>query len=102
MTQALTQMLKAGALYCALVFGAGFVLGTFRVLWMVPRFGERTSELVEAPIKLLVTIFAAQWVVRRLAVSLLLRDPVSGSVYLALLVTYAIMPLLVARSRRAA
>ena len=60
--------LKAGTLYYALVFGAGFVLGTFRVLWIVPRFGPRTAELMETPIMLLVTILAARWVVRRLAV----------------------------------
>lgn len=44
------QILKAGALYFALAFGAGFVLGTIRVLWAVPRFGERTAELMETPI----------------------------------------------------
>ncbi len=58
------QILKAGALYFALVFGAGFVLGTIRVLWIVPRFGTRTAELMEAPIMLVVTILAARWVAR--------------------------------------
>jgi len=33
------HLLKAGALYFALAFGAGFVLGTLRVLFVVPRFG---------------------------------------------------------------
>jgi hypothetical protein len=59
---------KAGALYYGLVFGAGFVLGTLRVLWVVPRLGTRMSELMETPIMLLVTIVAARWVVKRLAV----------------------------------
>ena len=62
------QILKAGVLYFALVFGAGFVLGTFRVLWVVPRFGTRMAELLEMPIMLMVTIGAARWVVKRLAV----------------------------------
>lgn len=62
------QVLKAGAVYFALVFGAGFVLGTIRVLWVVPRFGERTAELMEAPLMLAVTIIAARWMVRRFAV----------------------------------
>src|SRR3989337_126276 len=65
---AVMKSLKAGVLYFALVFGAGFVLGPIRILWVVPRFGTRMAELVETPIMLAVTIFAARWVVRRLAV----------------------------------
>ena len=129
----LLQLLKTGLLYFVLVFTTGFLFGTVRVLWLVPRFGERTAELMEAPIMLVVTIFAAQWVVQRLAVplapskrlavgmialALLLvteftlvlslrglsiaeyvatRDPVSGTVYLAMLLLFATMPLIVAR-----
>ena len=62
------QILKAGALYFALVFAAGFVLGPIRILLLVPRFGERTAELLEQPVMLVVMIFAARWVVGRLAV----------------------------------
>jgi type IV secretory pathway TrbD component len=62
------QALKAGALYFALVFGAGFVLGTIRMLWVVPRIGARTAELAEMPIMLLVSIAAARWTVLHLAV----------------------------------
>ena len=127
------QTLKAGALYFALVFGAGFALGTVRVLSIVPSFGTRAAELMETPIMLLVIIFAARWVVRRLslpvkpgirlgagfvALGLLLaaeftvvlkirrltlaqyvagRDPVAGTVYLVMLLVFAVMPLLVAR-----
>jgi hypothetical protein len=61
------QVLKAGALYFALVFGAGFLLGTIRVLLIVPRVGTRTAELMEAPIMLVVTVLAARWVVRRVS-----------------------------------
>jgi len=61
------QILKAGVLYFALVFGAGFVLGTIRVLLLVPSLGARTAELIETPIMLVVTILAARWVARRLA-----------------------------------
>jgi hypothetical protein len=61
-------ILKAGVLYFALVFGAGFVLGTIRTLWIVPRLGTRMSELMETPIMLVITIFAARWTVQRLAV----------------------------------
>jgi type IV secretory pathway TrbD component len=62
------RILKAGALYFALVFGAGFVLGTIRTLWVVLRVGTRWAELMEAPIMLVVTIMAARWVVRHLAI----------------------------------
>ena len=51
-----------------LVFGAGFVLGTTRTLWIVPRIGTRMAELMEAPIMFMVTILAARWTVLRLAV----------------------------------
>jgi len=127
------QVFKAGALYFAFVFAAGFVLGTIRTLWFVPRVGARRAELMEAPVMLVVSIVAARWTVVRLAVPpmpsarlrtgcialvlmlvaefgfvlwirglsirdyLATRDPVSGTVYYAMLVAFAIMPLLVAK-----
>ena len=57
------QVFKAAVLYFAFVFGAGFVLGTIRTLWVVPRLGTRKAELIETPIMLVVTIVAARWVV---------------------------------------
>lgn len=61
-------MLKAGAVYFALVFGTGFVLGTIRTIWVVPRVGTRTAELMETPIMLAVTLLAARWTVLHRAV----------------------------------
>ncbi len=58
------ETLKAGAYYFALVFAAGFVLGTIRTLWVVPKLGVRTAELMEAPIMVGISILAARWVVR--------------------------------------
>lgn len=128
------QIVKAAALYFALVFGAGFVLGTIRTLWVVPRLGVRTAELLEAPFMLVATVVAARWVVARLAVPsipsarlgmgcialgcllvaefglmlwlrglsirkyLATRDPVSGTVYYAMLGLFAIMPLLLSKT----
>jgi hypothetical protein len=63
MQKAIMQILKAGVLYFALVFGAGFVLGAIRTLWVVPRVGARKGELIEMPIMLVVTIVAARWIV---------------------------------------
>jgi hypothetical protein len=52
------EALKAGVLYFALVFAAGFVLGTVRTLWAVPRLGVRTAELIELPTMLGVSVLA--------------------------------------------
>jgi len=61
------QTLKAGVLYFAIVFGAGFVLGPIRILWLAPRFGTRLAELMETPIIFVVFVVAARWIVLRLA-----------------------------------
>jgi len=60
---------KRSFVYFSIAFGAGFVLGTLRVLVLVPRLGERAAELAEAPVMLAVTVVAARLVVRRLPVS---------------------------------
>jgi hypothetical protein len=62
------QILKPGVLYFVFVFGAGFVLGPIRILWVAPRIGTRLAELMETPIMLVVILVAARWIVRRLTV----------------------------------
>lgn len=62
------NVLKAGLSYFALVLGAGFVLGPIRLLWLVPRVGTRTAELIELPIMLVIIVASARWLVRRLVV----------------------------------
>ena len=80
------QVLKAGVLYFALVFAAGFALGTVRVLWLVPAVGTRLAELVEAPLMLVVTVLAARWMVRRFVVAASLQTRLGvGLVALGLL-----------------
>jgi len=63
------NILKAGVVYFALVFGAGFVIGFIRTMWVAPRLGTRMAEWLEIPIMLVVTIVAARWSVQRVAVS---------------------------------
>ena len=60
--------IKAGALYFGIVFAVAFILGTVRVIWIVPRIGARAAELAEMPVLLAVMIVAARHLVRRLAI----------------------------------
>lgn len=62
------RVVKAAGLYFALVFGAGFVLGTIRVLWLVPAVGPRTAELFEMPVMLAIVVLSARWVAQRFQV----------------------------------
>jgi len=127
------RIAKAASLYFTLVFGAGFVLGSIRVPFIVPRLGERYAELLEMPLMFVAILLAARYIARRfqlptswavcltvgltalgllVAAELLLgavlqgrslgqylasRDPVSGSVYLVMLLVFAFMPAIVAR-----
>ena len=79
-------MLKAGATYFGLVFGAGFVFGTIRELWAVPRFGPMTAELIETPFMLVVIVLAASWTVFRFSIEPLVGPRlVTGVIALGLL-----------------
>ena len=71
--------------YFALVFGAGFVLGTLRVLWLAPTLGVRTAELIEMPVMLTVVYLAARHTVRRRPGAGRLRLLLVGLIALALL-----------------
>lgn len=131
------RTISAGMTYFALVFGAGFILGSIRVPLLVPRLGERAAELIEMPFMLVVVLVSARFITKRfslpaaalprlgagfLALGLLVaaevvlvvalqqrtlgeyvasRDPVSGLVYLAMLVLFAVMPLVLARATSA-
>ena len=61
----LLNILKAAVVYFALVFGAGFVLGPIRILFIVPRFGVRLAELMEFPVMLVVIVLTSRWLVRK-------------------------------------
>jgi hypothetical protein len=128
------QVLEAGLVYFALVFGLGFLLGTIRVPFIVPRLGQRKAELIEMPFMLVGIVLAARFVVTYyalpntilayicvglVALSLVIlaeillvvvlqggtisqylknRDPISGNVYIVLLIVFASMPLLMKQS----
>jgi len=62
------RTLKAGLLYFALCFGAGFVLGPLRLYLLVPRIGPRAAELTELPVMLVICWLSARWVTARLRV----------------------------------
>jgi hypothetical protein len=52
--------IRAGFFYFAAVFGLGFILGTIRVLVLIPRLGELISTLIELPV-----ILSASWIICR-------------------------------------
>ncbi len=64
----MTTGLKAGVLYFAIVYAAGFMFGTLRVLVVAPAFGEFAAVLVELPIILAVAWIACGFVLHRFAV----------------------------------
>jgi len=79
------RYLKISLVYFLLVFGVGFILGPIRILWLVPRVGVRTAELIELPIMIAVTIAAARWLVRRFNLLSLTSRLVIGCLALAFL-----------------
>ena len=64
----LFRAVKAGALYAIIVFLIGFIFGTIRVLLLIPRLGETTAVILEAPVMLAASWFVCRWSVDRLDV----------------------------------
>ncbi len=58
----------AGLAYWAVVFALGFVLGTIRVLWLAPLIGLLPATVLELPLILTASWFAAGWLVLRFAI----------------------------------
>jgi hypothetical protein len=78
---------QAGALYCAVVFGAGFVLGVVRTTWIAPLSGELAAVLLEAPVLLAIAWSACGSIVERFDVSEEFMDRLMmGGVALVMLV----------------
>ncbi len=74
-----------GVVYFALVFGVGFILGPIRVLWLEPRLGQRSAELIETPLMLVAIYFAAGFVIKRFEASRRVEYLYSGLVALSVL-----------------
>jgi hypothetical protein len=64
----MTTAPKAGATYFAIVYLAGFVFGTVRVLLLAPLIGEVAAVLLETPIILMASWIACRWCIKRFAV----------------------------------
>lgn len=64
------RALRLGLAYFAIVFAVGFVLGTVRTLWLVPRLGERWAELAEMPVMVGASWLAARALFRQAGLSL--------------------------------
>lgn len=58
----------AGAAYFAGVFALGFVLGTIRVLFVAPVFGEWAATIAELPVMLALSWIYCRWLLRHIAV----------------------------------
>lgn len=63
-----TRIIKASVTYFVLAFGAGFVLGSIRVPFLVPRLGERVAELLEMPFMLIVIVVSARFITNRFSI----------------------------------
>ena len=74
-----------GVVYFGLVFSVGFILGFIRVLWVVPHVGDRTAELIEAPLMLAAIYVSARFVTQRFRTSHRVEYVYSGLVALLLL-----------------
>lgn len=68
MTPQHTEAIRAGILYFVVVFAAGFVLGTARVLLLAPRLGELLATVTELPFMLAISWFACGKLITRFQV----------------------------------
>jgi hypothetical protein len=63
-----SSALKAGIAYFVVAFGFGFLLGTFRILVIVPVVGEISAVLLEMPVMLAISWVSSRWIIGRFGV----------------------------------
>src|SRR4030095_1972454 len=80
------KWVNAAVMYFVIVFGAGFAFGTIRTLWVVPKVGVRTAELMEMPFMVAVIILACRSVVRHFAFSYIWQRIAMGLLSLSVLI----------------
>ena len=66
----MAPILAAATRYALTVFAAGFLLGTFRVLWLAPRLGPTAAVALELPL-----ILAVAWIACRRTATSVPRTP---------------------------
>lgn len=92
------RLVRLALSYFAIVFGVGFALGVVRVLWLVPRLGERAAELLETPVMVAVSYLAARVLFARRPVPLGRREAATaGLLALALLLAVELTVVLALR-----
>lgn len=57
------RALIAGFVYFLTLFALGFALGTVRVVYVAPRFGQISATVAEVPVLLVAAGFACRWTV---------------------------------------
>jgi len=63
-----SKIARAGAAYFAIVFLAGFLLGTLRTLWLTPTIGPLLAVAAELPVMLAIAFMASAPIMRRFGV----------------------------------
>lgn len=81
----IARALQAGILYFLTVFAIGFILGTLRVLVVIPRIGEVAAVLLEVPVMLALAWPICGVLLRRCGVSAGAARVVMGGVAFSVL-----------------
>ncbi|MBI1250661.1 MAG: hypothetical protein GC189_04230 [Alphaproteobacteria bacterium] len=60
--------IKAGVIYCALIYALGFAMGVLRHYGLAPALGERVAVIIEAPLMVLASWYVCGWALVRFVV----------------------------------